>query len=291
MEHHEGFITGARNVRIYYQCWLPPGKTHAALIVVHGLAEHGGRYLNLVDHFVPSGYAVYAIDHPGHGKSDGPRVFVKQFQDYTDTLRTFVNFVVDWQPDKPVFLVGHSMGGLIGAAYLIEDQHPLTGAVLSGPLAKTYDNASPMLVFTVKTLSSLMPRLPLVGLEAKHVSRDSAVVRAYVNDPLVHRGKTTARLAAELVKTMRLVADRASKITLPLLIVQGGADKLVDPGGATMLYERARSIDKTIKIHDGLYHEVFNEPERDMVLGDVRSWIETRLDAGKQNHRGQSASG
>jgi acylglycerol lipase len=281
MEHHEGFITGVRNARIYYQCWLPAEEARAVLIIVHGLAEHGGRYLNLVDSFIPSGYAIYAIDHSGHGKSDGPRVFIKQFQDYTGTLRIFTNLVTKWQPGKPVFMVGHSMGGLIGTAYLIEDQHPLTGAVFSGPLVKTHNNASPILLFTVKTLSSLMPRLPMVGVEANHVSRDAAVVRAYVNDPLVHRGKTTARLAAELVKTMQLVATRASKITLPLLIVQGGSDKLVDPAGSHMLYERASSIDKTIKIHDGLYHEVFNEPERGLVLGGVGSWIETRLNAGK----------
>lgn len=290
MEHHERFITGVRNSRIYYQCWLPAGEARAALIVVHGLAEHGGRYRHLVDRFVPQGYAVYAIDHQGHGKSDGLRVFVRQFQDYTGTLRIFTDMVAKWQAGKPMFMVGHSMGGLIGAAYLIEDQHPLTGAVLSGPLVKTYDNASPILVFTVKTLSTLMPRLPLVGLKARHVSRDPVVVRAYVNDPLVHTGKTTARLAAELVKTMQLVADGASRITLPLLIVQGGADKLVNPEGSRMLYERASSIDKTIKTYDGLYHEVFNEPERDMVLGDVRSWMETRIDAGKQNHRGQPIS-
>ncbi len=110
------------------------------------------------------------------------------------------------------------------------------------------------------------------------MSRDPDVVRAYVEDPLVYGGKTTARLAAELSKAMARVAAEAGKITCPLLIVQGGADRLVDPEGSRMLYDRAGSIDKTLKIYDGLYHEVFNEPERDVVLGDVKSWMEARID-------------
>jgi alpha-beta hydrolase superfamily lysophospholipase len=185
------------------------------------------------------------------------------------------------QPDKPMILVGHSMGGLIGAMYLIEGQHTLRGAVLSGPLIKMQGSVSPILVLLVKTLSSFMPRFRLVGLDAEGVSRDPDVVRAYVEDPLVYGGKTTARLAAELSKAMARVAAEAGKITCPLLIVQGGADRLVDPEGSRMLYDRAGSIDKTLKIYDGLYHEVFNEPERDVVLGDVKSWVEARVDGRK----------
>jgi alpha-beta hydrolase superfamily lysophospholipase len=287
MNYQEGFMKGVRNARIFYQCWLPVGEARASLVVVHGLAEHGGRYMNLVNRFVPLGYAVYAIDHPGHGKSDGVRVYVGRFEDYTDTLRIFTKMVSQWLPDKPLFLIGHSMGGLIGGLYLIEDQHPLTGAVLSGPLIKTHDNISSIVVLIVKALSSVMPRFRLIGLETDYVSRDTAVVHAYVNDPLVHRGKTTARLAAELAKTMERVANEASKITLPILIVQGGSDKLVDAAGSRTLYSRVNSVDKTIKVYDGLYHEVFNEPERDIVLGDVESWLEQRLDARKQDRQRQ----
>jgi alpha-beta hydrolase superfamily lysophospholipase len=126
-------------------------------------------------------------------------------------------------------------------------------------------------------ISVLMPKLGLIGLEAEGVSRDPGVVRAYVSDPLVCRGKVTARLSAELVKAVRLVTAKATKITLPILIVQGGADKLVDPKGAQMLYDAVSSADKTIKIYDGFYHEVFNEPEHDRVLGDVKAWLETHL--------------
>jgi alpha-beta hydrolase superfamily lysophospholipase len=126
-----------------------------------------------------------------------------------------------------------------------------------------------------------MPKLGVIGLEAERVSRDPAVVQAYINDPLVCRGKVTARLSAELVKAIRRVNAEAADIRLPILILQGSADRLVDPKGARMLYGAVSSVDKTIKVYDGLYHEVYNEPEHDEVLGDVEAWLETHLDRRK----------
>ncbi|MGB7574585.1 MAG: lysophospholipase [Thermodesulfobacteriota bacterium] len=277
MRHQEGTFKGIRNASIYYQCWLPEGESTAVLLIVHGLAEHSGRYMNVVNHFVPLGYAVYGVDHVGHGKSSGTRVYVERFEDYTDTLKIYFDMVRHWQPEKPVFLVGHSMGGLIGAVYLLDYQAELTGAVLSGPAVKVHDTVSSAFIFVGKLISVLMPKLGLIGLEAEGVSRDPAVVQAYVNDPLVCRGKVTARLSAELVKAIRRLAAEATKITLPILILQGSADRLVDPKGAQMLYDAVNSVDKTIKIYDGLYHEVYNEPEHGQVLGDVKAWLETHL--------------
>ena len=277
MRHQEGSFKGIRDADIYYQCWLPEGKAKAVLLIVHGLADHSGRYMNVVNRFVPLGYAVYALDHIGHGKSSGTRMHVERFEDYTDTLKTYFDRVRHWQPDQPIFLVGHSMGGLIGALYLLGHQAELTGAVLSGPSVKTHDTVPPVVIFIGRVISALMPKLGLIRLEAEGVSRDPAVVQAYVTDPLVCHGKITARLSAELVKTMQRVTAEAAKITLPILIVQGSADKLVDPKGARMLYDTVSSVDKTIKIYDGFYHEVFNEPEHDRVLGDVKAWLEAHL--------------
>ena len=277
MRHQEGTFKGIRDASIYYQCWLPEGESRAVLLIVHGLAEHSGRYMNVVNYFVPLGYAVYGVDHVGHGRSSGTRVYVHRFEDYTQTHKTYFDMVRRWQPDKPIFLVGHSMGGLIGADYLLDHQSELIGAVLSGPAVKVHDTVSPSAIFAGKVISVLMPKLGVIGLEAEGVSRDSAVVQAYATDPLVCRGKVTARLSAELVKAIRHVTAEASNIRLPVLIVQGGADKLVDPKGAQMLYDAVSSADKTIKIYDGLYHEVFNEPEHDQVLGDVKAWLERHL--------------
>jgi len=279
MKHQEGFFKGVRDSRIYYQCWLPEGESKAVMLIVHGLAEHSGRYMNVVNHFVPLGYAVYGIDLPGHGKSDGTRVYVERFEDYTDLLKRYYDMVRDWQRERPIFLVGHSMGASIGALYLLDHQTGLTGAVLSGPAVKVPDNIPPPVVFISKVLATVTPKFRVMRLDAEGVSRDPAVVQAYVNDPLVYTGKITARLGAEYLKAMQRISAEAGTITLPMLILQGSADKLVNPDDARMLYAAVSSIDKTIKIYDGLYHEVFNEPEHEQVLRDVEAWLEAHLDS------------
>ena len=277
MKREEGFFKGARDASIYYQCWLPDGEPRAALLIVHGLAEHSGRYMNVVDHLVPLGYAAYSLDHFGHGKSEGTRVYVERFTDYTDTLKRYFDMVRQWQPGKPAFLLAHSLGALIGAAYLLDHQAGLAGAVLSGPAVKVPRNVTGTTIFMGKLLSTLLPRTGLLGLEAAGICRDPAVVTAYTSDPLVCKGKTTARLAAEMLAAMQRVGAEAAKITLPLLLLQGSADRIVDPSGAQMLYDAVGSRDKTIKVYDGLYHEVFNEPEREQVLQDVQAWLDRRL--------------
>ena len=187
----------------------------------------------------------------------------------------------DQRPESPIFLVGHSLGGVIGAAYLIKHGDELAGAVLPAPSVKMPSSLSPWTLFAGKMLSILLPRLGLVRLEAEGVSRDPAVVGAYRSDPLVFTGKITARLGTELLEAMGRVLAGAQNIKPPLLILQGAADRLVDPEGARMLFERAGSADKTLKVYEGLYHEVFNEPENGRVLDDVEMWLagqlETRL--------------
>ena len=277
MKQHEGYFKSIRDTNIYYQYWLPEGEPKAILLVAHGIAEHSGRYMNIVNHFVPAGYAVYGIDHIGHGKSDGKRVCVERFQDYTKTLKKYFDMIRCWQPEEQIFLVGHSMGGLISAAYLLEHQDELAGAVLSGPGIKVPDNISNAVIFAGKILSVVMPKAGIIQLDAEGICRDPAVVDAYVNDPLVYTGKITARLSVEMLKTIQHVTGSAIKIRLPIMIVQGGSDKLVDPSGAQLLYDSVSSEDKTIKIYDGLYHEVFNEPEHGQVLDDVKVWLESHL--------------
>jgi len=280
VKHKEGRMKGIRDTNIFYQDWSPEEQSRANLVIVHGLAEHSGRYMNVVNHFVPAGYAVYGIDHVGHGKSDGERVYVDRFQDYITTLTTYVDMIRDWQPDNPIFMIGHSMGGLIGAAYLLEHQHELSGAILSGPGVKVPENMSKTVIFMGKILSKILPKAGILQLDSKGVSRDPAVVDAYVNDPLVYTGKVTARLGAEMLKTMRDVTNNASRIKLPLNIVQGSDDILIDPDGAQLLYDSVSSEDKSIKIYEGFYHEVFNDPGHEQVLNDVQEWIEGHLGSG-----------
>jgi alpha-beta hydrolase superfamily lysophospholipase len=277
MEHQEGYLKSNRATKVYYQYWLPRDTPKAIVLIVHGLAEHSGRYMNLVNHFVPQGYAVYGIDHLGHGRSEGKRVYVEQFQDFTKTLKIYFDSIREKQPETPIFIVGHSMGGLIGAAYLLEHQNDLSGAVLSGPAIKIPENISQITILAGKIFSVLLPKLGVAPLIFEGISRDPAVVEAYINDPLVYTGKITARLAAELLKTMGHITKHAAKIQLPIMIAQGSEDSLVDPGGAQLLYDLVGSGDKTIKLYDGFYHEIFNEPEHAQVLKDVQLWIEKQL--------------
>ena len=277
MKHIDGNFEGVRSVNIYYQGWLPETDVKAVLLVVHGLGEHSGRYMNVVNHFVPLGYAVYGLDHIGHGKSDGGREMVETFADFTSTLSIFYNMVTEWQADKPIFLLGHSMGGAIASYYLLDHQDDFKGAVISAPAVKVGDSVPPATITIGKVLSKIAPKAGVLALDVNGISQDPQVVEAYVNDPLVFHGKTPARLAAEMLSAMMRITAEASTIKLPFIVVQGSKDILVDPSGAQMLYDEATSEDKTIKIYDGLFHEVFNEPERDRVLKDVETWLEAHI--------------
>jgi len=277
MNHVEGNFKGVRNANIYHQAWLPGGNVNAVLLIIHGLGEHCGRYMNVVNHFVPLGYAVYGLDHMGHGKSEGMREVVERFTDYTDTLAAYHEMVRGWQTGKPMFLLGHSMGGLIVSYYLLDHQADFRGAVISAPLIKASGNISKTTILMGKLLSALAPNIGLLPVDPNGISRDPEVVKAYIDDPLVFHGKTPARLGAELLKAMLHVTAEADKITLPFIVLQGSEDKLVDPGGAQTLYDKASSKDKTIRIYEGLYHEVFNEPERGRALEDVETWLAARV--------------
>jgi acylglycerol lipase len=277
MKHIDGNFKGVGNTRIYYQAWLPDGNVTAVLLLVHGLGEHCGRYGNHINHYVPLGYAVYGLDHPGHGKSDGKREFIDRFSDFTDPLTRYCQMVKDWHPGKPVFIFGHSMGGLITCCHLLDHPADFKGAIISAPAIKVSDSISPVTRFMGKIFSWIAPRAGVLSLDASAISRDPEVVDAYVNDPLVFHGKTPARLAAEMLKAMMRVSEDADKITVPLIIVQGSEDKLVDPGGAQMLYDMAGSRDKTLKVYEGLYHEIHNEPERSTMFKDVEAWLEARV--------------
>jgi len=277
MEHSEGNFKAVRNAKIYYQAWLPEGNVKSVLLIVHGLGEHCGRYMNVVNHFVPLGYAVYGLDHLGHGRSAGEREVILRVADYTGPLTTYCEMVRGWQPGKPIFLLGHSMGGLIATYYLLDNQDKFRGAILSAPAIKISANISPATITLSRILSAIAPRAGVLALDAAGVSSDPEVVHKYINDPLVFHGKTPARLGAEMLRAMLRVAAELGKITLPFIAVQGGADRLVDPGAAQMLYDGASSLDKTLRVYAGYFHEVFNEPGRAVVLNDVEAWLAAHL--------------
>ena len=277
MKHQEAYFEGVPGKQIFYQSWLPESDPKAILLIIHGVAEHSGRYQNVFDYFTPNGYAVYALDQIGHGKSDGARVFIDRFEDFITTIKNFFDLIQAEYSDKPIFLVGHSMGGLISLAYLLDNQDDFAGAIFSGGMVSVPEFVSPATVTIGKILSVLMPKLGLIYLVPEDISRDPEVVAAYINDPLVFIGKSTARLGAELLKGMQRVTAEAHKIKLPITILHGSDDKLVAPSDSQLLYDTVSSTDKTLKFYEGYYHEVFNEPGRDVVFADIQAWLEKQL--------------
>jgi len=176
-----------------------------------------------------------------------------------------------------MFLFGHSMGGLITSKYLLQHQSDFVGGILSGPLIKTDLHPGPVKMLLLRAAALLVPRLGMLKLNAEGVSRDPEVVRNYIEDPLVYHGKMSTRMLRELFAGMSAIQSGAASITLPILLLHGGADVMTAPAGSRFLYEHVSSSDKTLKIYPGLYHEILNEPERAEVMADILAWCETRL--------------
>lgn len=277
MEHSQGTFKGISDMSVYYQYWRPEGAPRAVVLVVHGAGEHSARYQHVAELFTARGYAVAALDHPNHGKSDGTYGHVRRFDDFVQTLAIFHRRVKSEFPETPQILLGHSMGGLISSLYLLQQQKDFLGCVLSGPAIKTEIEPGRLQMMLIRLLSALAPKTGVLQLDASGVSRDQSEVDKYVNDPLVNHGKMTARMVAELFVAMAIIQENADKISLPMLLLHGEADSMTSAEGSRFLHQRISSEEKTLKIYPGLYHEIFNEPERDQVLAEVLDWCDARL--------------
>ena len=279
--HEEGRFDGEGGIEIYWQAWLPDaGKEPRAVVVLaHGASEHGGRYAWTGGELVKRGYALYAIDHRGHGKSGGKRALIDRMSNAVEDLHTLVEKAAGRHPDRPLVLLGHSMGGAVALSYTSAHQESLDALLLSGPLA-ALEAASPVQRAAGRVLSVVAPALGVVGIDSSAVSRDPAVVKDYDEDPLNYHGKLPARTVAELSSAIDSFPDSVTKFTLPMLVMHGTADRLVPIAGAEMVVERAGSEDKKFIRYDGLFHEILNEPERDRVLKDIADWLDERFPAG-----------
>jgi len=276
MNHSEGTLTGYGGLELYTQHWLPEGEVKAVLAIVHGFGEYSGRYSNVVNWFVPKGYAAYAFDLRGCGRSPGQRGHINSFAEFREDVKAFLQWVGSQEPDKPLFLLGHSQGGLIVLDYVLHYPQGLTGVIASGPSLGGLP-ISPLLVGLARLLSSIWPGLTMDSkLDATAISRDPGVVETYVNDPLVH-SLGTPRLATELLQAMEWVQAHAAEMKLPCLIVHGGADRLALPEASRIFYEQMTIADKARHEYEGYYHEVFNDIGKELVLGDVEAWLEQHL--------------
>lgn len=270
----EGKITTPNGTALYEQHWMPMGAK-ASVVIVHGIGEHSSRYKHVADFLAEHGYAVQTYDQRGHGKT-GSDLHINSIEDFWNDLDFVRNRASERVANKPVFLYGHSMGGCIVASFAIARQPSAAGLILSSALLKTPDNISPLLIRVSALLSKIAPRLKTIKLSSASISQDPEVVAAYDADPLVYHGGVPARLGAELNSAVALIQASMEAITLPMLIWHGTADALTDIAGSQQLYERAQSTDKTLKLYEGGFHEMHNEPNQDEVLGDLLAWLDAR---------------
>ncbi|MEJ5360580.1 MAG: lysophospholipase [Spirochaetota bacterium] len=273
-QHSTGTFIGKGGIEIFFQQW-EVANPKAILVIVHGLGEHSGRYGNLIDALQNKGIAIFGLDHRGFGRSGGKRGHVDSFMDYIYDLKIFVNMIRDKYPNKPVIMLGHSMGGVLALKYALTHAEDLDALILSSPglvpAIKVPAWKKNLAIF----LSSRIPSLTMPsGLDATTISRDKEVVKKYLDDPLVH-DKVTPRFYVEMMNTIDECINRCGEITLPLLLFHGTADALVLDEASKIVYQKASSKDKTLKLFEGLYHETMNElePDRKKVLKFVADWI------------------
>ena len=278
--HTEGVFKGSQGVDLFYQTWSPSGEIKAVVIICHGIAEHSGRYDHIARFLNTHGCRVASYDIRNHGRSGDLSIYVSSYDDYLADLDAFVALVRRENPGKPLFLMGHSMGGTTSALYTITRKPDfLNGVILSAPAVKIGADISPFLLKLSGLLSVITPHLKTVVLDNRSISRDPQVIQKYDDDPLNYRGGIPARTGAELNRAILCIQANMEAITQPGLIVHGTADRLADINGSSDLYERISSKDKSFKTYEGYYHEVMNEIGKEAVLNDIAAWIDSHLSA------------
>ena len=271
MQTSTASITGRHGNTIVYDVHRPDIEPVGVVVVAHGLGEHAGRYHHVARAITDRGYTAVIPDHAGHGRSTGKRLGVTDFGDFVADLHSVIGVAAS--ECRPRFLIGHSMGGAIALSYALDHPDMLDGLILSGPAIVPGADLPAPLVKIAPILGKLVPWLPSAALSASAVSRDPDVVAAYQSDPLVWHGKIPAGLGGALIGAMATFPGRLPTLTMPALVMHGGADVLANPEGSRIVERHAGSSDLTVTILPGLYHEIFNEPERDEVISTVTDWI------------------
>ena len=267
--HAEGRLASG----LYRQSWTVEDPL-GVVVLVHGAHEHGGRYRHVAERLAAAGYATHAVDHPGHGRSPGRRGNIGSMAAAVDGVAELVRTAGQQHPGVPLFVYGHSLGGLIALQYLTGTPDArVAGAVLSAAALDT-SAANAVQRTLAPLLSRFLPDLGVLQLDAEAVSRDPEVVRDYRTDPLNHNGRMVARTGAELMTTALAMPRRLPSLTLPLLVLHGTADRLVPPAASEVVRAHAGSPDLTVRTYAGLFHEPHNEPEKDDVLADVVAWLD-----------------
>lgn len=264
---------------LYYRQWATKSGKHqespkAVVMLIHGLGEHCQRYNNLADHLNANGYVLSSMDLPNHGNSEGQKGHVDSFTLFQDAAVGLHARIKSEYPDTPIFLLGHSMGGLISTRFLMDHQEKFKGALLSGAAIESPQAPPAWQVSLISLIAKILPKSGMLELDGNLVSRDSKVVAEYFSDPLINDQKLSAKLLVEFFNTMDEVKQGANVIKLPMMIMHGTDDRLTAPSGSQWLFDSIASTDKTLKLYDGLFHEIFNEPEAPSIYAEVVAWLD-----------------
>lgn len=271
----EEFLSTTGGLRLFVRSWKPDSVPRTVLVICHGVTSHGGQYLWAAEKFMQRGFIVYALDLRGRGKSDGPRFYVDNIADYVADLGIVIDLAKSRNPNLPVFLLGHSAGGVVSCSYALEMQDGLAGLICESFAFKV---PAPNFVLGItKFLSGFFPRLPVLKLKNEDFSRDGEAVRILNADPLIANETQPAATVAALVRADEHLKREFPTIKLPLLILHGTADKATVPSGSEFFYKTAGSSDKTLKLYEGHFHDLLNDLGKERVLDDMVAWIDARL--------------
>jgi alpha-beta hydrolase superfamily lysophospholipase len=275
--NRDGTFAGRGGLNLFYQSWIAQDvPVRGEVVIVHGLGEHCGEYNRVVERLAPAGFALYSFDLRGHGRSPGRRGFIESWDDYRQDARAFVRMVANKQTGAPLFLLGHSLGGIIVLDYALRYPDDLRGVIVVGPAIGEL-GISPALMAMARGVSRVWPSFSLgTGLEVPAISRDPQVVADYRADPLVH-DRGTARLSVESERTVAWVQEHAGELRVPLLIQHGEADRIARIDGSRRFMENAGTPDKTLLEYPDAFHQVHNDLCHETVTADLLAWLEEHL--------------
>jgi acylglycerol lipase len=268
-------MAGVGGLNILVRSWRPDGKARGVVVIVHGFNSHSGQYVWVAGQFAASGLAVYALDLRGRGKSDGERFYVEKFADYVSDVASLVTLAKSREPGLPVFLLGHSAGGVISCIYTLEHR-----AELAGLICESFAHQVPAPDFALavlKGLSHVAPHAHVLRLKNEDFSRDPKVVQAMNDDPLIAHEVQPTQTVAEMVRADERLKKEFPLITLPVLILHGTLDKATKPSGSQLFYDMAGSADKTLKLYEGHFHDLLNDVDKEVVMADIKRWIDARV--------------
>ncbi len=274
---HEETLEGAGGLRIFVRSWRPPGAARAVVVICHGVNSHGGQYAWSAAQLVARGHAVYALDLRGRGKSEGERFYVEDVAEYVSDVAATVSMAKGRDAGLPVFLLGHSAGGVVSSVYTLENQSELTGFICESFAFQV--PAPGFALAAIKAVSHLAPRLPVLRLKNEDFSRDPEAVDALNADPLTANEVQPAITGAALVRADERLREEFPRITLPVLIMHGTNDRATVCHGSQFFYETVGSTDKTLKLYDGHYHDLLNDIGKETVIADIADWIDRHLPA------------